>query len=173
MNGYFLFFLLSLFFLNCVKPDSAVFHVMVRAGYSGAAGAILDGIPTFASIGIALSKVPEENDKPFIIFIRKGRYYEKLSVDKSHVHFLGESREKTIITYDASGGTPDPAVNTGLSDPLAKNTRVPGIYLRLGFRVQERGWFGQDGCLAYRLEGSDWDNNLVTIIRIENDSDSP
>ncbi|UCF65253.1 MAG: pectinesterase A [bacterium] len=98
--------------MNCSKPDRPAFHAMVRAGYSGEAGAILDGKPIFASIGEALSAVPEENDKPFIIFIQKGHYYEKLKVNKPHVHFIGESRDETIITYDATGDTPDPAGGT-------------------------------------------------------------
>lgn len=78
------------------------------AGYIGTPGAMIDGAPAFAAVGQALAAVPEVNKNPFIIYIRKGCYYEKLSVDKANVHFLGESRDETIIRYDATGDTPNP-----------------------------------------------------------------
>lgn len=50
----------------------------------------------------------------------------------------------------------DPEVTAILIDPLASNTRAHRFYERIGFRFQERRQFGDDDCLVYRLERSDW-----------------
>jgi pectinesterase len=110
-----LIYLLVLFllpFLVCTPAKVPVYQAVVLADYSGTPGAIIDGTPTFASIGEALSIVPDSNKTPFIIFIKKGRYYEKLSVDKANVFFMGEKRDETIISYNASGDTPNPQGGT-------------------------------------------------------------
>ena len=88
------------------------YQAMVIAGFSGNPGTIIDGTPTFASITEALSTVATENTVPFIIYIHKGHYYEKLTVDRANVYFLGEDRNETIITFDATGDTPDPSGGT-------------------------------------------------------------
>lgn len=104
------FFLLPL--LVCTPAKGPLYQAVVLAGYSGTPGAIIDGTQTFASIGEALSIVPDSNKTPFIIFIKKGHYYEKLSVDKANVFFMGEKRDETIISYNASGDTPNPQGGT-------------------------------------------------------------
>jgi len=43
-----------------------------------------------------------------VIFIRKGRYHEKLTVDRPRITLLGENRDSTVITYDAAADTPSP-----------------------------------------------------------------
>jgi aminoglycoside 6'-N-acetyltransferase len=43
-----------------------------------------------------------------------------------------------------------------LIDPLESNTRSQVFYERLGFRFVEKRSFGEDNCLVYRLERSDW-----------------
>lgn len=109
MNKIVTFALLAILqYLYCSHSPVRSYPAVVNAGYSGKPGTIIDGSPTFATIGEALTTVPEENNKPFIIYIRKGQYYEKLNVRKANVCFLGESREETIITFDASGDTPGP-----------------------------------------------------------------
>ncbi|MGD8782455.1 MAG: pectinesterase family protein [Ignavibacteria bacterium] len=101
---------LLMFFLFFIggKKLAQPYHAIVSAEYSNPSLSKIDGIPAFANIAGALAAVPDNNSEPFIIFIRNGRYYEKLNVDKPHVHFLGENKERTIITFDAAGGTLDP-----------------------------------------------------------------
>lgn len=101
--------LIFLIFLSPGVTYAQPFQALVMIDYSGQPGKILDGTPTFATIKEALSIVPKDNSVPFKIYIRKGRYYEKLIVDRPHVYMIGESCEETIITYDATGDTPDPA----------------------------------------------------------------
>lgn len=99
----------SLLRLPAADPrQTTSYQAIVDAAYAGEPGALVDGTPTFATIGNALATVPEANAAPFIIFIRDGRYYEKLSVDRPHVRFIGESQEGTVLTYDASAETPGP-----------------------------------------------------------------
>jgi pectinesterase len=98
--------------LNFWQAIAKPYQAVVIAGYAGTPGAIVDRLPTFATIGEALSIVPMENIIPFTIYIHIGRYYEKLRVDKPNVYFLGENRDKTIISYDVSGDTPNPSGGT-------------------------------------------------------------
>ncbi len=49
-----------------------------------------------------------------------------------------------------------PDVVAVLIDPLASNTRSHRFYERLGFRFVECRRFGEDECLVYRLERSDY-----------------
>jgi pectinesterase len=94
--------------LYCKPYKARPYQAVVIAGYSGKSGTIIDGSPTFATIGEALTTVPEENNKPFIIYIGKGQYYEKLNVKKANVTLLGESWNEAIISYNATGDTPGP-----------------------------------------------------------------
>jgi pectinesterase len=88
------------------------YQAMVIDGFSGSPGSIINGTPAFGTITEALSTVPAENTTAFVVYIHKGRYYEKLKVDLAKVFFLGESRDETVITFDASGDTPNPAGGT-------------------------------------------------------------
>lgn len=92
----------------CSRQEAVPYQALVDAEYAGSPGALNKGTPTFRSLTEALSQVPEENDTPYLIYLRKGRYYEKISVDKPNVHLIGESRAETIISYDASGDTQGP-----------------------------------------------------------------
>lgn len=121
--------------IHCQKHRAPFYQAVVIAGYSGTPGAIIDGSPAFATIGEALSTVPKTNKTPFVIYIHKGFYYEKLSVDKPNVYFLGESRDETIIGYDASGDTPNP----------------------------DGGTYGTWGCFTIRITALDFHAENLTI----------
>jgi Pectin methylesterase len=79
----------------------------VDAAYRGADGAKLDGVSVYRSLGAALAAAPAAARAPVIISIRDGRYREKLSVDKPFITLVGDSRDRTIITYDAAADTRD------------------------------------------------------------------
>lgn len=61
-----------------------------------------DGSGDFASVQEAINAVPDFRKKETKIFIRNGRYKEKLTLppSKTNVTFIGENKEKTILTYD-------------------------------------------------------------------------
>jgi pectinesterase len=96
----------------CGRTHSPRYQAIVDARHAGAPGAASEGAVTFSSIAAALSRVPADNPAPYTIFIRKGRYHEKLSVNRPYVHFVGESRDETVITFDACGETPNPRGET-------------------------------------------------------------
>jgi pectinesterase len=80
------------------------YNAIVDCNYTGIQGAIVNGVRMFKQVAKAL----DDANAPCIIFIKNGRYYEKLTIDKSFITFIGESRDKTILTFDAASGTPKP-----------------------------------------------------------------
>jgi pectinesterase len=88
------------------------YAAIVDAGYEGTEGEPASGVRHYRSIGGALASLPGNYPGRAVIFIRNGRYREKLSVDRPRVTLLGESREGTIITYDAIADTPAPGGGT-------------------------------------------------------------
>jgi len=90
------------------RPYSAI----VDARYEGPEGDSVAGVPTYRSIGSALSGMTANGGARAVVLIRKGRYREKLTVDRPRITFLGESRDSTIITYDAAADTPSPGGGT-------------------------------------------------------------
>lgn len=63
---------------------------------------ITDGV--YHTVSEALARAPANADRPHIIYIRDGRYREKLTVTKPHINLLGESRDGVVLSYDAYAG---------------------------------------------------------------------
>ncbi len=61
-----------------------------------------DGSGNFKTVQEAINAVPDFRKQATVIFIKKGVYKEKLVLpaSKQMVHFIGESRDETILTYD-------------------------------------------------------------------------
>ncbi|MEI7027823.1 pectinesterase family protein [Paenibacillus sp. y28] len=79
-------------------------HAVVDASYTGEAGGIA-GKPAYRTVQAALNAAPEAADRPHIIYIRSGAYYEKLTITKPNIMLLGQERDYTVLTYDAASGT--------------------------------------------------------------------
>lgn len=110
--------------LSLVIAQDAV----VDANYGGKPGARVDSVPHYATIAAALQPIPESNTKPFVIYIKNGIYKEKLRIDRANIHFIGESQDGTIITYDASGDTPAPDGGTyGTQGSFTLQISAPGF----------------------------------------------
>lgn len=60
----------------------------------------IDGSGDFKSINKALEKVPQNNEKPFVIYIKEGVYpeYVEVTKDMTYVVFVGDGGKKTRIT---------------------------------------------------------------------------
>ncbi len=95
-----------------MTPVDPPYQAVVDARYAGEDGAAVRGVPTYHTIGAALATVPGENRVAFVIYVRDGRYREKLTVDRPHVTLLGQSRAGTVLTYDAASDTPVPGGGT-------------------------------------------------------------
>jgi len=79
-----------------------------------------DGSSKYKTVQAALDDVPNNNKKPFVIYIKDGLYREKLHLDagKQFVELVGESRFNTILTYDDHPGMKSPkgdSINTRTS----------------------------------------------------------
>lgn len=98
-----------------VSPQGGERHgyaAIVDARFTGREGDTISGAPTYRTIGDALTQMPLNGGARAVVFVRNGRYHEKLTVDRPRVTLLGESRDGTILTYDAAADTPSPGGGT-------------------------------------------------------------
>jgi len=86
--------------------------VIVDAAFTGRDSTLIGGVPVFRTLGAALAADPPGRTAPYVVRLRAGRYYEKLTVDKPAVHLVGEGRDVTVLTYDAASDTPRPEGGT-------------------------------------------------------------
>src|SRR5687767_15173871 len=63
-----------------------------------------DGSGQVKTVAEAVSRVPENNKKRFVIFIKPGVYKEQIRIpaNKPYVSFIGESAETTKLTFNLS-----------------------------------------------------------------------
>ena len=90
----------------------ASYSAVVDARFSGRDGEMVSGVATYRSIGGALDGIPQNGIGRTAIFIRNGRYHEKLTVERPYITLRGESRDGTVLTYEAAAGTPSPGGGT-------------------------------------------------------------
>jgi pectin methylesterase-like acyl-CoA thioesterase/pectate lyase len=81
---------------NILQPGSVTPDVIVAK----------DGSGDFTSIQAAINAAPSNRTTPWVIFIKNGKYFEKVAVpqNKTFIHLVGESVANTIITYDDYSG---------------------------------------------------------------------
>ena len=70
------------------------------------------GVPTYRTVGDALTGQAVNGGARVVIYIRNGRYREKLTIDRPRVTLRGESRDGVVITFDAASDTPAPGGGT-------------------------------------------------------------
>lgn len=87
---------------------AVTYSAVVDSRYTGHEGDSIQGVPTYRSIGSAMNGMTANGGARAIVFIKKGRYHEKLTIDRPRITLLGESRDSTIIEYDAAADTPSP-----------------------------------------------------------------
>ena len=92
--------------------NSSTPAAIVDEKFAGHEGDTISGIPTYRTIGDALMQMPLNGGARAVVFVRNGRYREKLTVDRPRVTLLGESRDGTVLTYDAAADTPSPGGGT-------------------------------------------------------------
>jgi pectinesterase len=90
----------------------APYAAVVDARFTGADGDSVAGAPTYRTIAAAVAGLPANGAARAVVFVRNGRYREKLTIDRPRVTLLGESREGTVLTFDAAAGTPTPLGGT-------------------------------------------------------------
>lgn len=102
-----------------VDPVRPRQRAMNPAGYAvvdwrhrGADGDSVQGVPIFRTLGAALSAQSVNGGARMVVAVRNGRYREKLTVDRPRVTIVGESRDSTVLTFDAIADTPSPGGGT-------------------------------------------------------------
>src|SRR5665647_1230770 len=88
------------------------YAAIVDAGFAGKDGDSIEGTPQYRSLGAALTGLAANGGPRTVIFIRNGRYREKLTIDRPRITLVGESRDGTVLTYDATADTPAPGGGT-------------------------------------------------------------
>ncbi|PHN01651.1 pectinesterase family protein [Flavilitoribacter nigricans] len=73
-----------------------------------------DGSGDFRSVQAAINAVPTNLSEPFVIYIRNGKYKEKISVpsNKPFIQLVGESVANTVLYYDDYASLPLPGGGT-------------------------------------------------------------
>ena len=90
-------------------PASGVrISVAVDPAHTGDEGALTGGVKTYRTIARAVADAPPSGTAPYVVTVRNGRYYEKVSVDRPNVHLVGEGRDGTVLTFDAAAGKRSP-----------------------------------------------------------------
>ena len=91
---------------------SGRYAAVVDGGFRGTDGDSSSGAPIFRTLGAALTALPPNGVGRVAILLRNGRYREKLTIDRPYVSLVGESRDGTVLTYDAVADTPSPGGGT-------------------------------------------------------------
>jgi pectinesterase len=80
-----------------------------------------DGSGSHTTIQAALAAAPDKGSKPFRILIKPGKYEGPILVsrEKSHIQFIGEEPENTVLTYAKNVKEPEPG-----ADPMFKGIGV-------------------------------------------------
>ena len=66
------------------------------------------GVPAFDTVASAIAAAPSQGRVPFRILVTRGRWHERLVIDKPHIHLVGEDRNASILTHDTAAGQLDP-----------------------------------------------------------------
>jgi polygalacturonase len=97
---------------STASASTSRYSAVVDASFRGTEGDGTAGAPVFRSLGAALTALPPNGIGRTAIFMRNGRYREKLTIDRPYVTLVGESRDGTVLTYDAAADTPSPGGGT-------------------------------------------------------------
>lgn len=88
------------------------YDAVVDARFTGRDSTVVDGVAVFRTLGAALAALPVNGAARQTVYLRNGRYREKLTVELPRLTLVGESRDSTILTYDAAAGLPTPTGGT-------------------------------------------------------------
>ena len=88
------------------------YAAVVDARLTGVDGSPSDQGPVFRTVGAAIGSLPVNGAERAAVFIHDGRYREKLTIDRPRLTLIGESRDGTVITFDAIADTPSPGGGT-------------------------------------------------------------
>lgn len=85
-----------------LQPDFA--NAIVDSQDPGTVDTVGTGKKIYQTIQSALDAAPANSNMPYVIEIRDGRYLEKIVVTKPNIVLLGQSRDKTILSWGDHSG---------------------------------------------------------------------
>lgn len=101
-----------LFALPALAAAQPRYAAVVDARLAGPDGTRVNGAPAYHTIGGAIAALAPNAAERQVIFVRNGRYHEKLTVELPRLTLVGESRDSTVLTYAAAAGMPTPTGGT-------------------------------------------------------------
>ncbi len=114
----------------------------------------LDGSGDYKTVQAAFDAVPENYTGTYTIFVKKGTYYEKITLasNKPNVVLIGEDRDATILTYDDYAGKPGLGTSTSQSVAIDANDFVA---MNITFRntIKNDGSQQNQQAVALRVNG--------------------
>lgn len=81
------------------NPD---YNIVVDSAFTGKDGDVVEGYATYKTVQAAINSVSEDNAESKVIFIKNGKYNERVTVMVPNVSLLGEDAQKTHIYYSAA-----------------------------------------------------------------------
>ncbi len=114
------------------------------------------GKSQFKSVQAALNAIPAGNNKPYRIFIKNGFYKEVITVDasKSGISLIGESKDKTILSFDNHAGTKMPNGDTLNTWTCASFVVYGNDFHAEQITFQNNAGFTAGQAVALRVEGN-------------------
>lgn len=83
---------------GCAVRPAPRFDAVVTRGPAAASGRAFD------SLAAAIAAAPKDGTRPYRILVGRGRWHEKLVVERPFVHLVGEDRGASIVSFDAAAG---------------------------------------------------------------------
>lgn len=115
-----------------------------------------DGSGQFKTVQAALNAVPEGNAKPVTIYVKNGVYKEVIIVDatKNFIRLLGESKDKTILTFNNHAGSVMPNGDTLNTWTCASAFVYGNDFSAENITFQNDAGFTAGQAVALRIEGN-------------------
>lgn len=64
------------------------------------------GVAAYPTLAAAVAAAPADGTRPFRILIGKGRWRERVVIDKPFVHLIGQGRDASVVVDNRYAGTP-------------------------------------------------------------------
>lgn len=106
----------------------------------------LDGSGGYTSVQAAIDAAPAGETIPFVIFIKNGKYVEKVKVpsNKPFIHLVGESVAHTIISWNSYSGKIEGGVVIGTNTSATLTVNANDFFM-MGITVENSTGYTGDG----------------------------
>lgn len=124
------------------QPESRLYDAVVAQ----------DGSGHYTTVQEAVDAAPAGRAKPWLIFVKNGRYKEHVNVpaNKPYLHFIGQQRDKTVILNDMLSGGDTPK-NVGIDAGATVTVKASNIFFENLTIENEYGHEKQAGPQALAL----------------------